>query len=75
MAPETEYELVKQLFNMIPDQAINQTVAQIIPDNNMVVIYKAPEKEGLEQPTTADFQNAIDVVKVSEIKPNEAEKH
>lgn len=58
---------------MIPDQAINQTVAQIIPDNNMVVIYKAPEKEGLEQPTTADFQNAIDVVKVSEIKPNEAE--
>lgn len=73
MAPETEYELVKQLFNMIPDQAINQTVAQIIPDNNMVVIYKAPEKEGLEQPTTADFQNAIDVVKVSEIKPNEAE--
>lgn len=32
---------------MIPDQAINQTVAQIIPDNNMVVIYKAPEKKDL----------------------------
>ena len=72
MAPEAEYELVKQLMTMLPDQAINQTVAQMIPDSNMVVVFKGPEKEGYVVPTAADFRNAIDEVLASDIKPNEA---
>ena len=73
MAPETEYELVKQILTMLPDQAINQTAAQVIPDSNMVVIFKGPEKEGLAQPSAEDFRNAISEVLASDIKPNESE--
>lgn len=73
MTPETEYEVVKQIFSMLPDQAINQTLASVIPDSNMVVIYNGPEKEGLAVPTADDFKTALKEVMESEIKPNEAE--
>ena len=73
MAPETEYELVRQIMSMLPDQAINQTVAQLIPDSNMVVVFKGPEKAGVATPTEADFNEAISEVLAADIKPNEAE--
>lgn len=75
MKPQEEYELMKQISNMIPAQAINQTVAMaMIPDTNMVVIYKGPAKEGLVQPTAEEFKNAIAEVRASDIKPNTVEE-
>ena len=73
MQPEAEYELVKQICSMLPDQAVNQTVAQIIPDSNMVVIFKGPEKENLATPAADEFKQAIKDVLASDIKPNEVE--
>lgn len=74
MKPQDEYELVQQVFKMIPAQAINQTVAQgMIPDSNLVIIYKGPEKEGLVQPTVEDFKQAIAEVEASDILPNDSE--
>lgn len=73
MEPEAEYELVKQLFAMLPDQAFNQTVAQMIPDSNMVVLYMGPEKDGLQTPSESDIRSAIDEVRASDIKANENE--
>ena len=74
MKPQDEYELVKQILAMVPSQAINQTVAQgMIPDSNLVVIYKAPEKEGLSHPSESDFLRVIAEVNASDIQPNEAE--
>lgn len=72
MEPGTEYELVKQIMAMLPDQAINQTVAQMIPDSNMVVVFKGPAKEGVT-PTADDFRKAISEVMASDIQPNESE--
>ena len=74
MQPEAEYELVKQICSMLPDQAVNQTVAQIVPDSNMVVIFKGPEKENLATPAADEFKQAIKDVLASDIKPNEVEK-
>ena len=74
MQPEAEYELVKQICSMLPDQAVNQTVAQIVPDSNMVVIFKSPEKENLATPAADEFKQAIKDVLASDIKPNEVEK-
>ena len=75
MKPQDEYEVVKQILAMVPSQAINQTVAQgMIPDSNLVVIYKAPEKEGLSHPTEDDFLKVIAEVNASDIQPNEAEE-
>lgn len=74
MKPQDEYELVKQVLAMVPSQAINQTIAQgMIPDSNLVVIYQAPEKEGLTHPTEADFLRIIAEVNASDIQPNETE--
>ncbi len=58
MHPQTEYEIVEQLLPMLQDQMINQVVAQFIPENNLVVLYKGPEKEGLVTPTAEDVSMA-----------------
>lgn len=73
MKPADEYELVKQIFTMLPSQAYTQTAAQCLPDSNMVLVFKGPEKEGLVTPTAEDFKNALAEVNSSDIKPNETE--
>lgn len=73
MHPQTEYEIVEQLLPMLQDQMINQVVAQFIPENNLVVLYKGPEKEGLVTPTVEDFSKAIAEVESSDIKANAVE--
>lgn len=69
MVPETEYELLKQVMLMLNSQIINQVCSQIITDTNMVVIFKAPEKAA-GRPTEADFINAINEVRNSDIQAN-----
>ncbi len=71
MEPEAEYETVKQILSMLNDQIINQVVSQVIPENNMVVLYEGPEKEGVATPSADDFSKAIAEVEASEIKANE----
>lgn len=72
MEPKTEYELAKTVAAGINANVLNQIVAQMITDENMVILYKAPEKEGISHPTEADFLTALEEVKDSEIKANEA---
>ena len=74
MDPAVEAQYVKQLLQMIPSQIYNQTVAQLITDNNMVVIYNGPEKEGLVNPTEAQLLEVINKVKGSDIAANAEEK-
>ncbi len=72
MEPQTEYELAKLICSQINSIILNQIAATIITDNNMVIVYKAPEKEGLSHPSAQDFTQALAEVKASEIAPNEA---
>lgn len=72
MEPKSELELMEQVMPMINSQIINQICSQIITDSNMVVIFKAPEKAS-GRPSEADFKNAIEEVRNSEIKANEEE--
>ena len=74
MEPAVEAQLVKQLMQMLPAQVFNQTVAQIITDENMVVIYTGPEKEGLANPTEEQLLGVINKVKASEIAANVEEQ-
>lgn len=48
---EFEYELYNALAPSIPVEAINQTMAQLITDDNRVVMALAPEKDGIIFPT------------------------
>ncbi|MBR5905393.1 MAG: insulinase family protein [Bacteroidales bacterium] len=74
MEPSVAAQLVKQLLQMVPNQVYNQTVAQIITDDNMVVIYNGPQKEGLVNPTEAQLLEVINKVKASEIAANAEEE-
>ncbi len=73
MTPETENEIANMLCSQINAQLLNMVVAQIIPSDNLVVVYKAPEKEGLAHPSSADFMAAIAEVEASEIEANAEE--
>lgn len=74
MEPSFEYNLLQQISPMVTADVVNQVLAQLIPENNLVIVYKAPEKEGLSHPTEADFLAAIERVDNSEIKANETEQ-
>ncbi|MCR5070776.1 MAG: insulinase family protein [Bacteroidales bacterium] len=68
MDPQAEYELVQQLLPMLTAEAINQAAQQLITRENMVVLYQAPEKEGLVHPTVEQLQAVIDAVENAEIE-------
>lgn len=70
MEPAAEAKLAKQMLQMLPAKVFSQTVAQLITDNNMVILYNGPQKEGLENPTEAQLLDVIASVKASEISAN-----
>ena len=68
MDPQAEYELVQQLMPMLTTETINQMAQQLITRENLVVIYQAPEKEGLTHPTAEQIQTVIDAVENAQIE-------
>ncbi|MBR1872780.1 MAG: insulinase family protein [Bacteroidales bacterium] len=73
LGPEMEYELAKQILPMVNAQILSQVAAQTITEDNLVVVYQAPEKAGLSHPSKEDFLKAIEEVRASDIKANEGE--
>ena len=72
MDPQTEFAIVSQILGQINSTALSQVAAQMITENNLVVIYTGPEKEGIATPTKEQLLAAIAEVKASDIRPNEA---
>lgn len=70
MTPEAENEIANMFCSQINAQLLNMVISQIIPSDNLVVVYKAPEKEGLAHPSSEDFMAAIAEVEASEIEAN-----
>ena len=52
---EAEYEMAKQLLAMVPVQALNQIVAQILTSQNQVIVVSQPRKEGMEVIAEEEF--------------------
>ena len=74
MVPSVESQLAKNVLQMLPAGAINQIVGQLITDENMVILYNGPEKEGVANPTEAQLLGIVKAVKASEIAANAEEK-
>ncbi len=74
MEPQTEYDVAKTICSQITPEMLNEYAAGLISDNNMVVVYRAPEKEGLVHPTESDILTAIAEVRSSDIQANKAEE-
>ena len=70
MEPETELKVAQTICSQLNATIINQIVAQMITDNNMVVLYNGPEKAGLVNPTEAQLAEIITNVKNADIQAN-----
>ncbi len=70
MDPETEQMIGKQFCSMMTAPMLSQVVSQIIPDDNLIILYTGPEKEGLVNPTEAEILNVLKTVAEADIKAN-----
>ena len=73
MDPETEQMIGKQFCSMLNAPMLSQVVSQLIPEENLLIIYTGPEKAGLANPTEQEILAALEAVKNSDIQANEEE--
>ena len=67
LEPQTELQLVQAVCAQLPAVVFQQVIEQLITDENMIIAYAAPEREGLAHPTEAELIAIIEKVKASEI--------
>ena len=67
LEPEMELQLTQAVCAQLPAMVFQQIIQQLITDNNMIIAYSAPEREGLAHPTEAELLAVIEKVKTSEI--------
>jgi zinc protease len=67
---ETEYQLDKQIVEMISCDAINATVKQMYePLKNVVIVANSPKKDGVAVPTEAELVGALKAAVAAEVEP------
>ncbi len=70
MEPATELELAQMICAQINAAVLNQIAAQVITDENVLILYNGPEKAGLTNPTEAELTGVLANVKNAEIAAN-----
>ncbi len=69
MDAETEWELDQMFINSLTVDAVNQSYAQMVrPNENLVILARAPQKEGMVVPTAEQINAIIAEVEASEIE-------
>ncbi len=68
--PATALQLAQMVCSQINAAILGQVAASLITDENMVVIFNGPEKEGVTNPTEAQLVETIKAVKSAEIAAN-----
>ena len=71
MTPEKEQEIGKHYCSMMSAPALNHLISQMIPEENMILLYNGPEKEGLVNPTEQELLDVLAFASNAEIQPNE----
>ena len=74
LSPADQYQIAQMIIPSLNAAVLSQIVAQAITDENLVVVYNAPGKDGLVHPTEAQFIEAIGQVRSADIKPAEGEE-
>ena len=74
MEPEAELKMVQQIMASVNAQVLSMVVSQVMADENQIVLYTGPEKEGLKTPTADELLAAIAEVKASDIQPMAGEE-
>ena len=71
LTPDFEQMIGKQFCSYITADFLNQYVSQLIPAENMLILYNGPEKEGLVNPTEQQLLETLSQVADADIQPNE----
>jgi len=66
--PATEYQLAQSVLGQVNAQVLNQVVPALITDENLVIVYEGPEKEGIKTPTVDELKAALESAKTAEIE-------
>ncbi|SDZ79849.1 zinc protease [Porphyromonadaceae bacterium KH3R12] len=66
---EFEYQFLQAVAPNIPVEAINQTIQQLIGDENIVIAITGPDKEGLVYPGEDALLNVLASVQAETIEP------
>ncbi len=74
MTPETRFEVAKAVLAQLPAEMFSQIASQTITDENVVILYKAPAKEGLVQPEAAQLKDILLEVRASEVQANKEQE-
>jgi len=66
---EFEYQFMQAVAPNIPVEAVNQTIKQLISDENIVISVTGPQKEGLAYPAEDELLAVLQAVKAETIEP------
>ncbi len=66
---EFEYQFIQAVAPNIPVEAINQTIKQLIGDENIVIAITGPDKENLVYPSEESLKAVLNSVRSEEIEP------
>ncbi len=70
LQPELALQLAQGLCSQFNAQVLNQIVAQLITDENLIVLYNGPSKEGSVIPTEQEIRDVLAAAKAAEIQAN-----
>lgn len=70
LEPAVALQLAEMICAQLNAQPINQFSSGLITDNNMIVMYNGPEKEGLVSPSEEQIKEILVKVKSAEITAN-----
>ena len=74
MDPKTELEIGKQILGSLNVMVLNQVAAQLLTEENLVVIYSGPQKDGIATPTKEQISEVLAKVKAADIQPLKGEE-
>ena len=70
MEPEMELQLAQMVCAQLNATILSQLAAQLLTDENIVILYNGPEKAGLVNPTEEELKSVLAAVKNAEIEAN-----
>lgn len=74
VTPAYRLEKVKACMDAISLETVNAAAKQLTWDRNAVILYQAPEKEGLSHPSEAELATVLTSVKEAEIENTNKEE-
>ncbi len=74
MDPKVKLEYVSGILDNVDLKTVNMVASQMVSPANMVVVYQAPQKEGLVQPTEEQLYAVVAQVESADIQPLDGEE-